>query len=184
MRNICGIIPCGRRVREEGAYTCDDESHIQWHKRYQARFKRLSFPGVQRVIRRQNERQHSRAVASEESVPVLRINQGLPALGDTPGDQVRHTFRAKTIYCLQTVQWACGVPIGWGKCYRSESLPQVLGILDNIFPEPPKRPSFLVYDHACDLLRHVVTQDLRGHCGNGESAPPPCPPCPPRLESM
>jgi hypothetical protein len=73
---------------------------------------------------------------------------------------VVHSFREKTTYCLQIVQWACGYPIGWGKCYRSESSPQVLAILDRIWTEHPEsKPSFIAYDDACSLLRHIVTRD-------------------------
>jgi hypothetical protein len=83
-------------------------------------------------------------------------------LQDTPGNEVIHTFRAQSVYCLQTVQWACGVPIGWGKCYKSESSPQVLGIIDRIWSSHPEFwPSFHAYDDACDLLRHIVTQNSR-----------------------
>ncbi|KAJ7668127.1 hypothetical protein B0H17DRAFT_950128 [Mycena rosella] len=90
--------------------------------------------------------------------PSLRVQ--LQALGDTTGDQVVHTFKAKTTYGSQTMQWACGVPIGWGKCYRSESTPQVLGILERIWEDyPNSRPGFIAYDSACDLLRHIVTQN-------------------------
>ncbi|KAJ7790408.1 hypothetical protein B0H13DRAFT_2394584 [Mycena leptocephala] len=152
LQNVCGIIPCGRAVHSVGALTCDDQSHIDWHKRYEDRFHRLSFPGVQRVIRRQN---------GEDSAtrgPSLQVQ--LQALGDTPGEDVVHSFKAKSIYCLQTIQWACGMPIGWGKCYRAESTPQVLSILNEIWKNNPQsRPSFMVYDKACDLLRHIVTQD-------------------------
>jgi hypothetical protein len=71
-----------------------------------------------------------------------------------------HTFKAKTTYCLQTIQLACGFPIGWGKCYRSESTPQVLAILNQIWEHHPNsRPSFIAYNDACDLLRHIVTQN-------------------------
>lgn len=76
------------------------------------------------------------------------------------GDEVVHTFQAQSVYCLETVQWACGIPIGWGKCYRSESMPQVLGILDRIWEDKDDlRPSFIAFDDACDLLRHIVTQN-------------------------
>ncbi|KAJ6529563.1 hypothetical protein DFH09DRAFT_934714 [Mycena vulgaris] len=151
--DICGIIPCGRPVRQPGALTCDDLSHVNWHKQYEARFHRLSFPGVQRVIRRQN----AQADGATHG-PSLQVQ--LQALGDTPGEKVVHTFKAKSTYCLQTIQWACGVPIGWGKCYRSESTPQVLSFLNKIWDDDPQsRPSFVVYDKACDLLRHIVTQD-------------------------
>ncbi|KAJ6617295.1 hypothetical protein B0H10DRAFT_2384459 [Mycena sp. CBHHK59/15] len=76
------------------------------------------------------------------------------------GLPVVHTFKAKTIYCLQTVQWVCGAPVGWGKCYRSESSPQVLGILNSIWADyPDLRPGFIAYDDACSLLRHIFTQN-------------------------
>ncbi|KAJ7722911.1 hypothetical protein B0H14DRAFT_3623551, partial [Mycena olivaceomarginata] len=127
--------------------------HIAWQQQYNNRFSRLSFPGIQRVIRHQQTAADNGGV-----IPALRIELG--PLGDTPGDQVVHTFRAKSTYCLQTAQWACGFPIGWGKCYRSESPPQVLAILDRIWLDHPEsNPSFVAYDDACSLLRHIVTQD-------------------------
>ncbi|KAJ7076875.1 hypothetical protein B0H15DRAFT_925077 [Mycena belliarum] len=157
LRDQCGIVPCGRPVHSPGALTCDDLSHIDWHKQYEARFHRLSFPGVRRVIRRQNADLEGETGNTIHG-PSLQVQ--LQALGETPGEKVIHTFKAKSIYCLQTVQWACGVPIGWGKCYRSESTPQVLAFLNKIWDDDPDfRPSFIVYDKACDLLRHVVTQD-------------------------
>ncbi|KAJ6521730.1 hypothetical protein B0H19DRAFT_973852 [Mycena capillaripes] len=151
MRYICGIIPCGRPVHSDGAVTCDMESHKDWHQKYLNRFSRLSFPGVQRVIRRQ-------AANGTQTGPSLHSQ--LPELDGTPGENIIHTFRARTTYCLQTVQWSCGCPIGWGKCYRSESSSQVVKIIDRIWEShPDSRPSFLAYDDACNLLRHIVTQD-------------------------
>ncbi|KAJ7695214.1 hypothetical protein B0H17DRAFT_1159076 [Mycena rosella] len=148
MRNICGIIPCGRQIHSEGALTCADPFHKDWHTKYLNRFSRLSFPGVQRVVRQQK---HSRGPTPHSE---------LPDLSGTSGDQVVHTFRARTTYCLQTVQWSCGCPIGWGKCYNSESSSQVLAIIDRIWEfNPDSKPSFIAYDDACNLLRHVVTQD-------------------------
>ncbi|KAJ7579446.1 hypothetical protein C8J56DRAFT_796160 [Mycena floridula] len=158
MNRICGIIPCGQPVHSPGARTCSNLDHKRWEAKYSARFARLSFPGVQRVVRRQQANE-----PTDENPPHHpRLNpiSNLPALGDVPGDRVAHTFRAKSVYCVQTIQWACGVPIGWGKCYRSESPSQVLQILKDIWEQHPRsRPSFLVYDDACDLLRHIVTQE-------------------------
>lgn len=49
-----------------------------------------------------------------------------------------------------------------GKCYKSESSPQVLKILNRVWEgQDDLQPSFLVYDDACDLLRHIVTQDAK-----------------------
>ena len=164
LRGICGIIPCGEPV-QPGGQTCVNPSHVEWHRKWVNRFKRLSYPGVRRVIRRRNATAEENATnppAPENNNcatnPALHVQ--LPPLGDIPGERVIHTFRAGTIYCIQTVQWACGIPIGWGKCYKSESSPQVLAILDEIWASHPEsKPSFIAYDDACDLLRHIVTQN-------------------------
>ncbi|EJF55596.1 hypothetical protein DICSQDRAFT_73391 [Dichomitus squalens LYAD-421 SS1] len=154
LQNVCGIVPCGRQVAP-GEVTCDLEAHRTWYRKWQARFTRMSFAGVQRVIRRQQ------AAPSNPGGHRPNLQVQLPPLADTPGHEVVHTFRAKTTYCLETIQWACGMPIGWGKCYKSESTPQVLDFINRIWPEEAQhvRPSFIVFDDACDLLRHIVTQD-------------------------
>ncbi|KAJ6471226.1 hypothetical protein C8R47DRAFT_1297591 [Mycena vitilis] len=158
-RLVCGIIPCGLPIRAADAVTCNTPEHVNWHKQYEDRFHRLNFPGVQRVIRRQAATSVGPGAAHPVRGPSLQVQ--LQALGDTPGDQVVHSFKAKTIYCLQTIQWACGVPIGWGKCYKSESTPQVLAFLNKVWEDyPAKRPGFIVYDKACDLLRHIATQNI------------------------
>ncbi|KAJ6464300.1 hypothetical protein C8R47DRAFT_1237731 [Mycena vitilis] len=155
MRSICGIIPCGRPVHSDGAVTCDSESHKAWHQKYQNRFGRLNFPGVQRVMRRQADQAAANAPQNGPS-----FHAELPELNGIAGENVVHTFRARSIHCLQTVQWSCGCPIGWGKCYRSESSSQVLKIINRIWEDyPDSRPSFLAYDDTCNLLRHIVTQD-------------------------
>ncbi|KAF9062248.1 hypothetical protein BDP27DRAFT_1385184 [Rhodocollybia butyracea] len=155
--SICGIIPCGQPVHTPGALTCDNPSHKSWYQAYSQRFKRLTFPGVQRVMRKQKDTNGNSSIGQRSHT----FQVDLPPLeGNGPDERVVHTFRAQTVYCIQTVQWSCGIPIGWGKCYRSESLPQVLSIIDHIWEQYPSfRPGFLAYDDACDLLRHIVTQD-------------------------
>ncbi|KIJ47840.1 hypothetical protein M422DRAFT_84943, partial [Sphaerobolus stellatus SS14] len=69
---------------------------------------------------------------------------------------VGHTFRARKIYCLQTIQWACGVPIAFTKCYGSKSTPQVFKFLTEVWAESDTKPSFISYDNACNLLRHIT----------------------------
>ncbi|KAJ7223475.1 hypothetical protein GGX14DRAFT_311477, partial [Mycena pura] len=65
------------------------------------------------------------------------------------------------IYTPKKLLMECGFPIGEpGKCYRSESSSQVLTILDQIWQDDSApKPSFIAYDDACSLLRHIVTQD-------------------------
>ncbi|KAJ6610749.1 hypothetical protein B0H10DRAFT_2290712 [Mycena sp. CBHHK59/15] len=139
-----GIIPCGWPVHSDSVVTCNDESHKEWHWKYMNRFSRLSFPGQGNTA---------------PSGPAV-LHPELPVLHGMAGDSVAHTLCVCMTYCLQTVQWSCGCPIGWGKCYGSESSPQVLRIIDNICESyPTQRPSFLAYDDACNLLHHIVTQN-------------------------
>ncbi|KAI0755361.1 hypothetical protein C8Q80DRAFT_1217020 [Daedaleopsis nitida] len=93
--------------------------------------------------------------------PLVNYKNGRFCEDHLPFRDVIHTFRAKTTYCLETIQWACGMPIAWEKCYKSESSPQVLAFLNRVWPEQKadQRPGFIVYDDACDLLRHVTTQN-------------------------
>jgi hypothetical protein len=161
MCDICGIIPCGQPIQFVRVVTCDEASHVEWHKQWMNHFKWLSYPGVRCVIRCQNatmdeNNPNTNQQANDNpdaNAPTLNVR--LHPLQDTPGHKVVHTFRAGTIYCVQTVQWACGMPIGWGKCYKSESSPQVLSILDNIWGNHlESKPGFIAYDDACDLLSH------------------------------
>ncbi len=120
---------------------------------YSEHFNRLTFHGVQGVMRKQK----ANPTSGDSRGQNFQVD--LPALEGSDGERTVHTFRAQKVYCVQTVQWACGMPIGWGKCYKSESTPQVLSIIDNIWALTPSgRPSFMAYDDACDL-RHIVTQD-------------------------
>ncbi|KAF8521835.1 hypothetical protein JB92DRAFT_3274289 [Gautieria morchelliformis] len=91
-------------------------------------------------------------------------NRGLDGLPFRPDQEdaetdLGHTFRARRTYCVQTIQWACGMPIGWGKCYEIESVSQVLQLVNFWFPPEGPRPAFIVYDNACKLLAHIVTQN-------------------------
>ncbi|KAF8517643.1 hypothetical protein JB92DRAFT_3082589 [Gautieria morchelliformis] len=92
--------------------------------------------------------------------PLVNYKSGQPDQEEAEPD-LGHTFRARCTYCVQTIQWACGMPIGWGKCYEIESVSQVLQLVNFWFPPEGARPSFIVYDNACKLLAHIVTQNAQ-----------------------
>lgn len=165
LHDQCGVGDCTTPVTP-GSRACENPSHERWYQAYLKRFGRLSFGKVTRIIRRTAAAQEpavagdGTGVTPQHNVPAIH-----PLLPDgpngEPGAEVIHRFKAGNTYCVQTVQWACGVPVGWGKCYRSESPSQVLSILNRIFPpnQPEDRPSFLFYDNACTLLSHILAQD-------------------------
>ncbi|KAF9018709.1 hypothetical protein BDZ89DRAFT_959836, partial [Hymenopellis radicata] len=165
LSGICGLVGCNRPI-EIGGLTCNQPAHKTWYRQYSKRFKRLGFGGVQRVIRRQQGNPTADPTHPADP-PVAAFTVELPQLDDIPGTRVEHTFRARSVYCIQTVQWSCGTPIGWGKCFASESPSQVLKIIDDTvdiwIDHAHLKPSFIAYDNACKLLRHIITQDRQSH---------------------
>ncbi|KAK7033790.1 hypothetical protein R3P38DRAFT_3312437 [Favolaschia claudopus] len=136
----CGILSCGRPLQSDDSMTCDDPTHINWYNKFVDRFHRTSFPGVQRVIRRQMVE--------------------LPNLGDTQEEKWLIPSRRRPLTASRLSSGLADIQSAGGKCYRSESTPQVLSLINKIWEGcPDLRPSFLAYDKACDLLRHIVTQD-------------------------
>ena len=77
--------------------------------------------------------------------------------GQPEADIEENRFRARRTYCLQTIQWSCGIPISWGICFESESPTQVFELLEFTWPDSQNRPAFIAYDKACKLLAHIAT---------------------------
>jgi hypothetical protein len=155
----CGIANCGREA-QQGGMTCDLPDHQRYWKAWSRRFRRIPYQGLQRVIRQQystdplphNPQWHT---ANTE----LHVQRDLPSLDGIDGAQVRTTFRARKVFCIETIQWSCGFPIAWGKCYDSESPSQVLKFINDIWhPRADSRPAFIIYDNACKLLPHIIAQ--------------------------
>jgi hypothetical protein len=151
----CGIIACGRPVGRPSAITCNQASHKAFFDAWVRRFGREGYHTVHAKFIRSNAR-----VPSAEEAPIAHLAPiELPNVDGVPGNEVIHNFRAKKIHCVQTFQWTCGIPIAWGKCYSAESLPQVFKMMENIWDSAvttDERPSFMFYDDACNLLRHLT----------------------------
>ncbi len=166
MEDICGIVSCGQAV-EHGSLTCADPMHQAFYWKWSKCFQQLTFPGIQRVIRRLQIQAMEEAIGQDSAPSAPSQNQfcvQLPDLECVSGNNVIHTFCACSIYCLQTVQWSCGMPIGWGKCYTAESPTQVHAIIDQIWDgHPEHKPAIMAYDSSCKLLWHIVTQDPNDH---------------------
>ncbi|KIJ22880.1 hypothetical protein M422DRAFT_276636 [Sphaerobolus stellatus SS14] len=139
----CGVNACSTQVRKKGDFTCDNPIHIAKFYKYKSRFGNNNFLNVRRAI-------------SKKKPDWLPTSNNDGTAIEEEADE-GHTFRARTTYCLQTIQWACGVPISWGICYESESPTQVFELLQYTWPKPEDRPAFIAYDKACKLLAHIAT---------------------------
>ncbi|KAF8507792.1 hypothetical protein JB92DRAFT_2600530, partial [Gautieria morchelliformis] len=163
LARICGVDGCEVACVHKEAMTCDNAAHIRVYHRWCGQFSRESFLGVHRGLHTHHGTQADKGLPREGAPAPGQVQpQGVEV---PPGDPVAnldlgHTFQARHIYCLQTLQWACGVPIGFGKCCGSESTPQVHSFISAMFPIPSSHPAFMCYDNACSLLRHMARQNI------------------------
>ncbi|KAF8512191.1 hypothetical protein JB92DRAFT_2723848 [Gautieria morchelliformis] len=150
---ICGVNGCELAGTNQDAMTCGNADHMEVFTQWQGRFFRESFLGIHRGLG------VCRALHPQHQVGIVRVHR--PQDMWNPEDlDVGHTFRVRHIYCLQTLQWACGVPIGFGKCYGSESTPQVCAQFH--FSDVPHTiwPTSIHVLNACSLLCHMARQNI------------------------
>jgi hypothetical protein len=153
---------------------CNLPAHKAYEVDYKDRFHRLTAGEIKRILRQLGNRDQTQVIDPDGARPQEGTNNPLqfpiqpqrrqdlpPGPGGEDGGPVVHRFRARTTNCIQTLQWSCGTPIGWGKCYDSESPSQVYDLIQKIFPDDNlhPRPSFFFYDNACSLKAHISTQD-------------------------
>ncbi|KAJ7030807.1 hypothetical protein C8F04DRAFT_1263494 [Mycena alexandri] len=142
---ICAVTVCQGDVvnYKNGALTCDDQAHKDWHSQYLNRFARQSFPGVQRVIRKQTAGQSRFGTEAAAGANGPNLHPTLPPLNGVEGADVSHTFRAAKDLLLTYD------PMG---VWLSDWMGQMLYI-------GKLATGFIAYNDACNLLRHIVTQN-------------------------
>ena len=118
MSQICSISGCTCIVTQEGAKTCGLHEHYQIYADWRARFGRQAIHGIRCHLRAQ------RYPAEQEDAP-SELDSRPELFQDNGSDFREHQFQARHVYCLEAIQWACGIPIAFGKCYGSESPSQV-----------------------------------------------------------
>jgi len=107
MHNICGIILCGQPIQFPGAVTCNDPSHIDWHKKWMNCFKWLSYLGVQQVIHCQNT----------DTEELLDVNVNVNA-----GGNGNHGGNANVLHCASNCP-CCRTYLGIMLCIHSMLAP-------------------------------------------------------------
>ena len=156
-------------VQFYGAKTCANPSHIDWHRNGWAILNGSLNLGYIELFNdsTQQQRKQSRVEIATMMRQHLHYVQ-MPPLQGIPGEHVMHMFHAGTICCIMTIQWSCEYSLGWGKCYNSESAPQVFKIINRMCADNAVSwTSFIAYNNASDLLWHIVTQELKTHTVNG-----------------
>jgi hypothetical protein len=142
----CGIFHCDE-ARDGTSPSCSIPSHKAFYNAWHLRFKRVSFHGLRRIIHR--------PVDAENGPPAFpSVEDSLPMVDGVQGSSVIHTFQARKVFCIETIQWACGIPIAWGKCYDSESTSQVHNFIDRVWGVTLLH--WMAHNQICYCLRTVT----------------------------
>lgn len=147
--DLCHVADC-TNPKQAGTKACI--GHRDTWKAYISRFGRSTLLGIRRLLRR----------ADEEAVPWnnARRTRSAAADHDEEGEPIlpnrKHYFSAGRYYCVETLCKPCGVVLGWAKFFRSESPTQIVEFLERMFPREEQRPSYVVIDKGCLLLKRIV----------------------------
>ncbi|KDQ25339.1 hypothetical protein PLEOSDRAFT_1046294 [Pleurotus ostreatus PC15] len=80
------------------------------------------------------------------------------AIDENSGTSYKNYFSAPRFYCVETLCAPCGVVIAWKKFAKSESPTKIVKFLEEVYPTPESKPSYVCIDKACVVLRHIVKQ--------------------------
>jgi len=168
LQYICGLVGCERPVAE-GSKVCSTPAHHEFYQKWLKRFGRTSIHSVRRALERREIARPPPGSNPADHLPPIPLPP-LPTLPEADpvfvqtqrGEQVKHTFQAARVYCVQLLTWSCGVPVAYDKLYKSESETQVFAFLEKVWPDELAycRPDYFAYDRACFLLRHLVTSHV------------------------
>lgn len=147
-RDQCRVVDCPT-ASVPGTRACVD--HQEMWKQYQDSHSRRNLLGIRRIISRPNEiyewqNRQDPAVAPPHDQPQ----------GDEDAGTRKHYFGPSKFYCVETACFPCGVVISWTKFDKAESPSKILGFLEETFPTPESRPSYICIDKACQVLRTAV----------------------------
>ncbi|KDQ32163.1 hypothetical protein PLEOSDRAFT_1074495 [Pleurotus ostreatus PC15] len=144
------------RVKVAGTQACVNHQE-QWRV-YRARYANSSLLGVQRMLRRaQEERQEWLPVGGGAELPE-HDDLAEQEVEQVNGSKYNNYFSAPRFYCVETICAPCGVVLAWRKFAKSEGVAKILWFLEDVYPDPASRPSYIAIDKGCALLKHIVRQ--------------------------
>ena len=107
--------------------------------------------------RAQEERQEWLPVGGEVE-PLAHDNLEEQENEEVSGTKYHNYFSAPRYYCVETICAPCGVVLAWRKFAKSEGVAKILRFLEDVYPDPASRPSYIAIDKGCALLKHIVRQ--------------------------
>ncbi|KDQ33665.1 hypothetical protein PLEOSDRAFT_1033156, partial [Pleurotus ostreatus PC15] len=156
MEGCCRMKNCNKN-KVGLTQACEDHQE-QW-RTFRGRYANSSLLGVQRMLRRaQEERQEWLPVGGGAELPE-HDDLAEQEVEQVSGSKYNNYFSAPRFYCVETICAPCGVVIAWRKFAKSEGVAKILQLLEDVYPDPASRPSYIAIDKGCALLKHIARQD-------------------------
>lgn len=182
---LCGVVSCSNLASSQPARSgaCSLPEHQQHWQAFTSTHDHETYGAYRRVIRNQQgrllqghddesdewvvEARRNTALATsapddpEQLIPHHQ-REGEDALPAPASNRIQHTWQYRHIHCLETVTRPCGCILAWTKFATSESPTNIIRMIEEIFPNPDSRPSYIVIDKACRILVMLISRGLQG----------------------
>ncbi|KAJ8691018.1 hypothetical protein PTI98_010632 [Pleurotus ostreatus] len=136
----------------EGTKAC--QIHQQQWNTHRGRYGNQSMLGMRRALRRAEAETQDWLPAQTRA----RLQHDDDDAQENSGTSYKNYFSAPRFYCVETLCAPCGVVIAWKKFAKSESPTKIVKFLEEVYPTPESKPSYVCIDKACVVLRHILKQ--------------------------
>ncbi|KAJ3500050.1 hypothetical protein NLJ89_g9962 [Agrocybe chaxingu] len=141
LNNKCSVEACSFPIAPD-LLTCNNPEHISIFQDYEIR-KSANF---QQKGQLSLEEEGSLAKSSAETCPQKS------AAGNRP---LRARFGCRQTHNEQLMVHPCGIIVAWATFFGSETVPQTVAMLKQVFREPGSMPEFFIYDNCCGVYNHL-----------------------------
>ncbi|PPQ76915.1 hypothetical protein CVT24_008929 [Panaeolus cyanescens] len=169
---VIGTLACNKteHVQMYSAYTKRRTAHFQ-RKRGKTRVTSTAKPPDDDILTNKSLGLHLEPVHDDED---LIEDEALETLvlsdAEMPGDacpqkvdtgvkQLRARFGRRQTHSEQFMVHPCGIIVARATFYGSETVPQTVDMLKQVFRTPGSMPEYFIYDNCCGVYNHLQATD-------------------------
>ncbi|KJA13704.1 hypothetical protein HYPSUDRAFT_72911 [Hypholoma sublateritium FD-334 SS-4] len=157
LEGLCAVEGCLDPIIED-SMTCNNLKHREMYKTYQKR------NGANFQLKKRLERTEVSNPPDEDTLNQLQEshdapNEGIELACDQKSSDGNRPLRARFGRCQthseQLMVRPCGVIVARATFFGSETVPQTIAMLKQVFREPGSMPEYLIYDNCCGVYNHL-----------------------------
>ncbi|KAF8160312.1 hypothetical protein BJ912DRAFT_1026540 [Pholiota molesta] len=145
LQDVCSVEGCINPILAD-SMTCSDSDHCELWRKYQSR------NGANFQLKSRLERKNLHE-APDEGVEVVELTCSQKSASGNR--QLRARFGRRQTHSEQLMVRPCGIIVARATFYGSETVPQTVAMLKQVFREPGSMPEYFIYDNCCGVYNHL-----------------------------